>query len=66
MSEIERLKREARRLNRLIEANLDSVDCGISMLCFFRPSVGRYVTEFDACIARLREIDPSFPKKETP
>jgi hypothetical protein len=64
VSEIDRLKREARRLHRLIEANLDSVDCGISLLCFIRPRVGRYVAEFDAIVARLKEIDPGFPKRD--
>jgi hypothetical protein len=62
VSEIDRLKRRARALHRQMERELDSVDCGLSLLCFIRPHVGRIVTEFDAIVARLKEIDPSFPK----
>lgn len=62
MTEIERLKRRARKLHRQTMAELDSVDCGISMLCFIRPHVGKLVREFDGIIARLKLIDPEFPR----
>jgi hypothetical protein len=63
--EIDRLKCKARKLYRRMMRELDTVDCGISMLSFIRPSFGRLVAEYDATIARLREIDPSFPKEKS-
>jgi hypothetical protein len=60
--EIGKLKLKARRLHRRIESELDSVDCGLSLLTFIRPHVGRIVTEFDETVARLKQIDPDFPK----
>lgn len=61
MSEITNLKAKARSLHRRMTRELDSYGCGISVLSFIRPSFGLLVDEYDATIARLKEIDPEFP-----
>jgi hypothetical protein len=64
MSEIERRKRRARELYRQMQAELDTVDCGLSILGSLRPHVRQIVADFDAEIAWLRANDPAFPKSK--
>jgi hypothetical protein len=62
MGEITRLKARARRLYLSVQADLDSVDCGLSMLCYIRPSVARDIEAFRVTWARLQALDPTAPK----
>lgn len=58
---IKKLKAEARGLYTQIQRELDTVDCGISMLSMIRPSFGRLINRYDAIITELKKIDPEFP-----
>lgn len=60
--EIEKLKREARRLHREIEAELSTADCGLTLLMYIRPSVATKHHALQAVLTRLEEIDPDYPR----
>jgi hypothetical protein len=63
MNEIKRLKAEARALYMDVHKQLDSVDCGLSLLCYIRPSVGRDLAKFKEVWAKLQDLDPDCPKE---
>jgi hypothetical protein len=61
-SEAKRLKAEARSIYIDVKRQLDTVDCGLSLLCYLRPKVGRDIDRFRVVWARLAELDPDCPK----
>jgi hypothetical protein len=63
LSEIERLKRKARRLYRQRAAIFDSYDCGHSLLMFISSRYAGVHTEFEKVMQQLSEIDPSCPPR---
>lgn len=56
------LKLRARRAYLFMEAVRDSYDCGHSMCLTISRDYGEASVRYEDAMARLREIDPSFPK----
>ena len=61
-SEIERLKRKARRAYYAVERIGDEYDSGHALTMVISPRYAHAYKTYEACKARLREIDPTYPK----
>lgn len=62
MSEIEKLKEQARKAWLDYQMAMDGIDCGHFLLQFIRPGAREAAKRFDAVMKRLKEIDPACPK----
>lgn len=61
--EIERLKGVARRAYLTMDAIGDGMDCGHALACVISSRYRAASEEFDEAMARLRELDPTTPRK---
>ena len=63
---IDRIKRDARRHHSRMRANAD-LSCGGALGDAIRgTNTEKHFLEYERCIARLRRIDPAFPRETTP
>jgi hypothetical protein len=62
MSEVDKLKAQARRARLDFDAMLDGVDCGAAMLKTIKPEAQAAADRYNAAMAGLEKIDPNFPK----
>jgi hypothetical protein len=61
-SEIDRLKRKARTAFYAMESIGDRMDCGHALAREISADYNAAAIRYDDAVARLREIDPAFPK----
>jgi hypothetical protein len=60
--EIERLKRDARRLTIELAEGYNRGDCGIHLMEHITPALVIKRAARDAILDKLRRIDPAFPR----
>ena len=63
LSEIERLKREARSAYRTRMAIFDEMDCGHAVAMVISSRYRNAFERYNRAMERLREIDPTFPRE---